>query len=331
MRYFNYLSREEDECLFYSPPLSFNSLSEKFILAHAVGAALYMPATRQAIAEELQAGKIQGLVSMVLDLEDAVGDHQVEQAEQTLCQQIWILVDMLDAGTFSMDDLPLIFIRVRSPEQLSRLMSRLGEAIEMITGFALPKFSMENGPLYLEMIADYNRKKNPLLPTLYVMPILETPDVIYRESRMVALLQIKHLLDEYVTIYDIGVIRDCITDITNIFGRMECQYVISGPVWEYFKSDRVFKPQLRQTLFENTAGRVGRQLRMQLIDEYADGLIREVAMDKENGILGKTILRICCPFNRSMWLRMRSIWTPCPLLNRITAYWVSLRVSTQIK
>lgn len=315
MRYFNYLSREEDECLFYSPPLSFNSLSEKFILAHAVGAALYMPATRQAIAEELQAGKIQGLVSMVLDLEDAVGDHQVEQAEQTLCQQVWILVDMLDAGTFSMDDLPLIFIRVRSPEQLSRLMSRLGEAIEMITGFALPKFSMENGPLYLEMIADYNRKKNPLQPPLYVMPILETPDVIYRESRMVALLQIKHLLDEYqdyvlnvrigatdfsslfglrrsrdVTIYDIGVIRDCITDITNIFGRVECQYVISGPVWEYFKSDRVFKPQLRQTLFENTAGRVGRQLRMQLIDEYADGLIREVAMDKENGILGKTII-----------------------------------------
>jgi hypothetical protein len=71
---------------------------------------------------------------------------------------------------------------------------------------------------------------------------------------------------------------------------MDNHYVISGPVWEYFKSDRVFKPQLRQTPFEESMGKHGRILRMDYINRYVDGLIREVAMDKENGIIGKTII-----------------------------------------
>lgn len=38
------------------------------------------------------------------------------------------------------------------------------------------------------------------------------------------------------------------------------------------------------------AGRDGLKLRMQFINIYLDGLIREVALDKENGIVGKTII-----------------------------------------
>ncbi|MBP2000842.1 citrate lyase beta subunit [Paenibacillus shirakamiensis] len=315
MRYFDYLSSEEENSLFYSAPTSFSNYSPKDILAYAVGAALYMPATREGISDEILNRKIKGLVTKVIDLEDAIGENQVPLAEESLCQQIWKVHSLITTGSIDSSHLPLIFIRVRNGEQLQRLIDTLGESIAVITGFTLPKFSMENGKQYFEIISSYNMKKPSSFPTLYGMPILETADVIYLESRTDTLLNIKSLLHEYkdfvlnvrigatdfsslfglrrspdMTIYDISVIRDCIADIVNMFGRFQDHFVISGPVWEYFKSDRVLKPQLRQTPFEDAAGSDGRKLRMDYINIYVDGLLREVMLDKENGIIGKTII-----------------------------------------
>ncbi|MBJ8192024.1 HpcH/HpaI aldolase/citrate lyase family protein, partial [Bacillus cereus] len=42
--------------------------------------------------------------------------------------------------------------------------------------------------------------------------------------------------------------------------------------------------------FEDALGKPGRHLRMDFISDAVDGLIREVMMDKENGIIGKTII-----------------------------------------
>lgn len=82
------------------------------------------------------------------------------------------------------------------------------------------------------------------------------------------------------------------SDIINVFGRVEEGYVISGPVWEYFasKGHRVLRPQLRETPFEDTYGKHGREMRNSFISSSMDGLIREVILDKENGIVGKTII-----------------------------------------
>lgn len=72
---------------------------------------------------------------------------------------------------------------------------------------------------------------------------------------------------------------------------MDSPYVISGPVWEYFANgERVLKPMLRQSPFEEALGDDGRKLRKEYINRHVDGLIREVIMDKENGIVGKTII-----------------------------------------
>lgn len=315
MRYFNYLSSEEEKDIFHSSPIGFSHTSDKELLSHAVGAALYMPATRQDIADQIISEKFEGLVSVVLDLEDAVGDEQVDKAEESLQVQLLSIDACLRSGILTERTIPLIFIRVRSPEQMKQMIDLLGEAVQCVTGFVLPKFSLNNGQRYLEIVDAYNDARSPHSPLLYVMPILESSQIIYREYRAQTLMNIRALLDEYrdcilnvrigatdfsslfglrrspdMTIYDIGVIRDCITDIINIFGRAEDQYVISGPVWEYFKSDRVLKSQLRQTPFEESAGRNGRRLRMHYINKYVDGLIREVAMDKENGMVGKTII-----------------------------------------
>lgn len=281
-----------------------------------------MPATRSEVAEEIKNGKHEGLTTVILDLEDAIGDHQVGQAEQSLAQQLLQLLSYVRTGMMSEQQLPLLFVRVRSVEQLERLLNGLGESLSLLTGFVLPKFSSDNGRAYFSLIAEFNRNMHTGagnasdMPVLYGLPILESSKIIYRETRWKELLSIKEILDEYqeyvlnvrigatdfsslyglrrspdITIYEIAVIRDCIADIINLFGRVGSNYVISGPVWEYFSHrERVFKPQLRVSPFEDALGKPGRHLRMDFISDAVDGLIREVMMDKENGIIGKTII-----------------------------------------
>ncbi|MFC5469376.1 HpcH/HpaI aldolase/citrate lyase family protein [Cohnella suwonensis] len=315
MRYFDYLTQEQENEIFHHLPSTFGNRDDKDVLAYAIGAALYMPAVRKTIAEDIASRKIKGLASVVIDLEDAVGDHQVEQAELGLCETLDKLQGYLDRGTIAPDSLPLLFVRVRSPEQFRKMLALLSDQVALVTGFAFPKFTAEAGRKYFALLDDYNRSKDPMAPLLYGMPILETPDVIYRESRLTSLIAIQDVLIEYrdyvlnvrigatdfsslfglrrnpdMTIYDIAVIRDCVADIINVFGREGQSFVISGPVWEYFKSDRVLKPQLRQTPFTESMGEDGVRLRMSYLDRYVDGLIREVAYDKENGIVGKTII-----------------------------------------
>lgn len=315
MHYFDYLSVEEIENLFHLAPAPFCNRSEKELLSHAIGAALYMPATRPTIARDLSTGKHKGLTSVVIDLEDAVGDLKVEEAEASLVSQIHSLDEWANEGVIDSESLPLIFIRIRTPEQAERILEQIGSAVTRLTGLVFPKFDASTGERYLKILRDYNESRPSDSPVLYGMPILESAEVIYAETRKRTLLGIKALLDQYreyilnvrigatdfsslfglrrkpdMTIYDIGVIRDCVADIVNLFGRAGSGYVISGPVWEYFKSDRVLKPQLRETPFQETAGPEGLRLRMQYINKYVDGLIREVEMDKENGIIGKTII-----------------------------------------
>ena len=62
-------------------------------------------------------------------------------------------------------------------------------------------------------------------------------------------------------------------------------------VWEYFiGGERVIKPQLRQTPFEESHGKMGHRMRKKIIHEYIDGLLYEVVLDKANGLWGKTII-----------------------------------------
>lgn len=313
MQYFSYLSEELRERIFFNFPGSFNKETEREILAHAVGALLYMPATQLHFVEDIVSGKHIGMVSMVLCLEDAIGDHQVEAAEKHVVDQIHRLALLIDEGKFDPMLLPLIFIRVRNPEQMLRLLEQFQDDADLLTGFVFPKFSVENGAAFLEGLNEFNNEKGT---RLYGMPILETPEVIYSESRINYLLELRQLLDSYqdlilnvrigatdfsglfgirrgpdVTVYDIAVIRDCIGNIINIFRRQNSPYVVSGPVWEYFASaERLLKPQLRVSPFQEENKISGIKIREKLLNKYIDGLIREVILDKDNGLMGKTVI-----------------------------------------
>ncbi|MGD6877010.1 HpcH/HpaI aldolase/citrate lyase family protein [Bacillus infantis] len=312
MKLFADLEDREIDRLFYKKPGSFSKRSPKELLSYCLGATLYMPATRPNIHQDLLSKKHSGLTSMVICLEDAIGDSEVEQAEESLLAELKLLHQELGKGYFQEDDLPLIFIRTRSHGQLERLFSGMGQEISMLTGVVIPKFDPAEGAESLAEISRRNREGH----VLYAMPILETKKIIQKETRVGELLDIKGLLEQYRdiilnvrigatdfsglygirrnsdnTVYDIAVIRDCIADIINVFGRAGSQFTVSGPVWEYFSSkDRMLKPQLRQTPFLEKYGEAGIRMRTGLIDKHMDGLIREIMMDIANGLTGKTII-----------------------------------------
>lgn len=312
MKYFTYFYENELEAMFFQTPKDFNKYSDRELLSYGLGATLYMPATRPNIHQDLLSKKHEGLTSLVIDLEDAVGDIEVEKAEVLLIGELLKLYGEINKKYLTIDDLPLMFIRIRNIEQLKRIKEQLGNAIELLTGVVLPKFNAESGEALLAEVANIHTEHKPF----YAMPILESDKIIQKETRMTELMDIKHLLDHYknnilnvrigatdfcglygirrsvdTTVYEITVLRDCIADIINVFQRSESPYVISGPVWEYFSSKpRMLKPQLRQTPFRERYGDEGLKWRAELIDQNLDGLIREVLMDIANGLTGKTII-----------------------------------------
>ncbi|WP_407310811.1 HpcH/HpaI aldolase/citrate lyase family protein [Desulfosporosinus sp. SB140] len=315
MKHFSYLTQESQDITFFKRPEPFNKYTPRSILSSALGATLYMPGTRKTIAQEIISKKNPSLVSTVVCLEDSIGDSEVLLAEENLTAQIQNLGMAIEQGELAQEDLPLIFVRVRTPDQILRLLDKMEDGSKLVAGFIFPKFSSDSYR-YLEILRDLNHQSSD---RFYGMPIIESPGVIYQETRIHELLEIKRLLDSYqdfilnvrigatdfsglfgirrgpdVTIYDITVIRDCIADILNIFGRTESDYIVSGPVWEYFAGEgRVLKPLLRKSPFEEfqtSPGHNKANVRKQLLNKYIDGLIREVILDKENGMIGKTVI-----------------------------------------
>ncbi|MED3961769.1 HpcH/HpaI aldolase/citrate lyase family protein [Niallia taxi] len=312
MKLFADLNDKQREKLFYKKPEELSINSDKEILSYALASTLYMPATRPNIYHDLLIKKHSGLTSMVICLEDSIGDHEVELAEEKLKEELINIKTSIEQGVLLKAEMPMIFIRIRSVEQFLRLMDSLHECIHLLTGIVIPKFDAEVGSIILKELEAYNSIGN----LLYAMPILETKRIIEKETRLEELLSIKAVLDKYkhlilnvrigatdfcglygirrntdTTVYDVTIIRDCITDIINVFLRADSPYVVSGPVWEYFSSkERMLIPQLRETPFRKRYGKAGMQMRTQLIDRHMDGLIREVLMDITNGLTGKTII-----------------------------------------
>ncbi|PAQ14267.1 citrate lyase subunit beta [Bacillaceae bacterium SAOS 7] len=221
--------------------------------------------------------------------------------------------ETIDQERLTEETVPLIFIRVRSVEQMWNLVEWLGPSLRHITGFVFPKFSAVNAEQYLSALKEVNNETNTVM---YGMPILESPEVLYKETRIHELQQLKVLIDQYrdyvlnirigttdlcglygirrdsqTTIYEISLIAELIMDIVNLFSRELDHYVVSGPVWEHFShQERILKPKLRQTPFQKQFGSDGLRLRKDLISKNFDGLIQETLLDKANGLIGKTII-----------------------------------------
>lgn len=310
MRHFHQLDAGDRARLFSRQPDEFSRRADPDTLAVALGATLYMPATRRTLAADLKRQAAAGVMSCVVCLEDAVGEDELPAAEANLVEQLLTLARVADDATDG-DVLPLTFVRVRRPDQIASVIDGLGSHAGILSGFVLPKFTNRTGERYLDALTAA-RAGTGL--SLLAMPVIESPDVIHLETRRETLLGVQQLLakhcqmvlavrlgatdlsaayalrrDRDLTIYDVGVVADVITDVVNILGRADGSgHVITGPVWEYFAHhDRLFKPQLRSSPFEEQDAKT---LRHQLITRDLDGLIREIVLDKANGLTGKTVI-----------------------------------------
>jgi citrate lyase beta subunit len=303
VRHFAGLDDSERERLFLHPPEAFDARADSAFLATALGASLYCPASRPQLAEDVRRRCAAGAVSMILCLEDAVADDHLTAAESNVVAAVRDLAEDRNAA-------PLLFIRVRAADQIGMLAERLGPAAGVLTGVVLPKFDSKDGEVALDALVAANGATGA---RWYAMPVIETQAVARLETRVDALAAIRQLLDRFAddilavrigatdlgshyglrrgrehTVYDVGVLAAVIADVVNVLGRAVGGFPVTGPVWEHFPaSERVFKPLLRETPF---AEHRERRLRAELLARDLDGLIREVILDRANGLTGKSVI-----------------------------------------
>ncbi|WP_372349023.1 HpcH/HpaI aldolase/citrate lyase family protein [Streptomyces sp. KL116D] len=307
MRHFGHIAPEVRERLFHREPRVFTADSSPRMLAAALGATLYSPATRPRLADDVLKLAGRGVVSMVLCLEDSIDDAEVSGAEDNLVRQFADLTERVAAGA----EPPLLFIRVREPAQITDLVRRIGPGVALLSGFVLPKFTEERGVPFLEALT---AAEAPAGRRLFAMPVLESPELLHLETRTETLAGISRTVDKYrervlalrlgvtdfcsayglrrppdMTAYDVQIVASVIGDVVNRLGRADgTGFTVTGPVWEYFRhQERMFKPQLRRSPF--LEGRAD-ELRQALIEHDMDGLLREIELDRANGLLGKTCI-----------------------------------------
>ena len=215
------------------------------VLYYSVGALLYCPANKESIADSIIHEKFGNKFSLALCLEDTINDDFVTEAEQ-----------------------------------IERLTKAFKEGIEIITGFIIPKFNSDNATEYINQLIKVNELVSK---KIYMMPIYENSSIIDLRNRTDILYSLKESLspiEELVmnirvggndlchmfgfrrhsdeSIHQIKPISNIFSDIITIYGM---DYVVSGPVWEYYAGDN-----------------------------WEKGLIQEIQDDKLCGFTGKTVI-----------------------------------------
>jgi len=305
VKHFSHLGAADRAALFAEQPEAVERDSGHELLSLALGGTLYMPADRPALPTDIAKQAAAGVTSVVVCLEDAIADERVADAE---CNLVAALAEL---SGYPPAELPLLFIRVRRPDQMPALVTRLGPRARLLDGFVLPKFTAAGADAYLRALDAADRIAGT---TLLAMPVIESGTALYAESRAAELALLGDLLRRHrrrilavrlgvtdmcalyglrrspdLSVYDVKVVAHLIADVVNVLGRADgTGFTVAGPVWEYYGgAERMFKPQLRRSPFvEHNEP----ELRGILLTRAIDGLIREVQLDAANGLAGKTAI-----------------------------------------
>jgi len=134
--------------------------------AYSLGATLYMPVIHPKVPDILLGRVAAPASSIVLCLEDALREQDVERG-------VRMLTGLLNESVRDKEMRPLVFIRPRSYDMACRL--RAVRGIEMVDGFVIPKARPET---LLEWVALLHGTRLSLMPTM------ETPD-LFDPSRLI--------------------------------------------------------------------------------------------------------------------------------------------------
>lgn len=230
----------------------------------ALGATLYMPATRHDLLDVVQGLKLPGLRSLVVCLEDAVAEVDVNEALANLKS----LLKGISALGGRPANGPLVFIRPRNSAMAAQLND--WPLIALIDGFVAPKLNMASLPAWESAMTH---------PGLRLMPTLETVDV-YDPAAMVELREaLKGPLCERIIALRIGG-----NDL------MGCLGVRRSPSMTLYQSPMSYViPMLCGVMgqaFALTAPVFERMDNLALLEE-------ELALDIAHGLVGKTAIHPC--------------------------------------
>ncbi|KTC11663.1 MULTISPECIES: HpcH/HpaI aldolase/citrate lyase family protein [Pseudomonas] len=229
---------------------------------YALGATLYMPATRDDILDVVFAEKLPELRSLVVCLEDAVALIDIETALLNLRQ---VLTRIQDRGGRPANG-PLLFVRPRDAA-MARILNDW-PLMAHVDGFVVPKLSLKTLSSWEQAVTN---------PALALMPTLETPEV-FNPTAMVELGQaLKANLDERIIALRIGG-----NDLMGCLGlRRNPAMTLYGTPMGYVI------PMLAGVM-----GSQGFALTAPVFEQLAtpDILQQELTLDIANGLVGKTAI-----------------------------------------
>ena len=310
MRHYMHLSDSELNKIFYKKPEAFDNTTKKNQLRYALGATLYLPATKY-IAPYLLEKRYSHLTSFVMCFENLIEERNINIAEKTLLNTLRTLKMAENENRINKDELPLFFIHVRDPLQFERLYEILikeKDIISYISGFFLPKFNSNNADAYLSTI----KKIRLISEYIYALPIIESKEIISLASRISELITLEKTIFEYrdmilgiriggsyinsvlgvnsleaMSIYDVGITASIIYDIINSFINLSYEDIaIYSSSWDK-----------KITSFQTVSKSSNSFDQNKVIYNHAfthdpslDGFIREILLDKLNGCVGKTVV-----------------------------------------
>ncbi|TLG94120.1 citrate lyase [Pseudomonas edaphica] len=129
---------------------------------YALGATLYMPATRKDILDVVLRKKLPELRSMVVCLEDAIADIDVDTALRNLRR----LLSAIEQRGGRPPEGPMLFVRPRDSQMAAVLND--WPLMAHVDGFVVPKLSLSNLRAWELAVAN---------PDIVLMPTLETREV----------------------------------------------------------------------------------------------------------------------------------------------------------
>jgi len=128
--------------------------------ALALGATLYVPATRDDLLAVVTGSKIEHLRSVVVCLEDSVLQEDVEIGMSKLAR---MLMTLHGTPSSAKNQRPILLVRPRTPEILSRVAGMAGS--QAIDGYVLPKATASNMPDWMGPISNRNQAVLPTIET----------------------------------------------------------------------------------------------------------------------------------------------------------------------
>lgn len=278
MKYFNYLTEKEKE-LFYKLPKYFDKNYDINLLKYAIGALLYIPAINKDMIYKAILGKIDGISSISICLEDAIGVN----GENESIDNIKEIINYLRNNKNDNENFPLIFIRFRNLEQMLRIKDVLRENLDLLTGIIIPKANKE-------VISEFLKRLDELkCSSLYIMPIIETTEFINIETKDKAFLDLYKVVKENKD--RILNIRIGVTDILGSYGlRRNKKYTIyDNIIFNKFCTDLMCAMGGNSDIDIPISGGVSEFYDLKN-EEILESYMKEICLDKLNAFSGKTVI-----------------------------------------